>query len=93
MGRKIASAYCDDVLGILDGVEIAKLISTGEIKEIEVVEAAIARAQKVNPNINAIATETFELALNQIQDSNDAPFRGVPSFIKDNDDVKGNTRE
>ena len=89
MGRKIASAYCDDVLGILDGVEIAKLISTGEIKEIEVVEAAIARAQKVNPNINAIATETFELALNQIQDSNDAPFRGVPSFIKDNDDVKG----
>ncbi|MBW1812361.1 MAG: amidase [Deltaproteobacteria bacterium] len=89
MERKIASAYCDDVLGILDGVEIAKLISTGEIKEIEAVEAAIARALKVNPIINAIATETYELALNQIKDPRDTPFRGVPSFIKDNEDIKG----
>ena len=89
MKRKIASAYCDDVLGILDGVEITKLISTGEIKEIEVVEAAITRAQKVNPSINAIATETFEFALNQIKDSSITPFRGVPSFIKDTEDVKG----
>lgn len=89
MNRKIASAYCNDVLGKSDGVEIANLISTGEITEIEAVEAAIARAQKVNPMINAIATETFELALHQIDDPGDAPFRGVPSFIKDNENVKG----
>ncbi|MCP4115101.1 MAG: amidase [Desulfobacteraceae bacterium] len=88
--KKIASAYCNDVLGTLDGVELAELIAAGEIKAVEVVEAAIARARKVNPSINAIATETFEQALVQAgQIIINAPFGGVPSFIKDTDDVAG----
>ena len=87
--RQIASAYCDDILGTMDGVELAKLISIGEIKPVEAVEAAIARAQKVNPIINAVATETFAQALDQVDKLKDGPFRGVPSFVKDTDDVEG----
>ena len=89
MIKKIASAYCNDVLGDLDGVELAELIKVGDIKAVEVIKAAITRAQKVNPMINAITTNTFEQALSQVKNSMKSPFGGVPSFIKDTDDVKG----
>ena len=89
MSEKMASAYCNDVLGDLDGVELAELIKVGDIKAVEAIESAITRAQKVNPSINAIATETFEQALIQGRNSINAPFGGVPSFIKDTDDVEG----
>jgi amidase len=89
MEKKIASAYCNDVLGTLDGVELAELIAIGGIKAVEIVEAAITRAQKVNPSLNAIATETFDKALIQAGQSINGPFGGVPSFIKDTDDVEG----
>ena len=89
MTKKIASAYCNDVLGDLDGVDLAELIKAGDIKAVEVIEAAITRAQKVNPMINAIATKNFEQAFSQAGNSMEAPFGGIPSFIKDTDDVKG----
>ena len=90
MNTKIVSSYCNDVLGTFDGVEIANLISNGEIKEIEALEAAISRAEKVNRYINGISTKAFELALDETKVFNGNPFfKGVPSFIKDNDDVKG----
>jgi amidase len=90
MSTKIASSYCNDVLGTSDGVELANLISNGEIKEIEALEAAIDRAEKINPDINGISTKAFELALDETGTFNGNPFfKGVPSFIKDNDDVKG----
>ena len=87
--EKTVNAFCNDALGTLDGVELAKLISDKEIKVIEVVEAAITRAKKVNPRLNAIATETYEHALAQAEESTESPFGGVPSFIKDTDDVEG----
>jgi len=78
MSEKMASAYCNDVLGDLDGVELAELIKVGDIKAVEAIESAITRAQKVNPSINAIATETFEQALIQGRNSINAPFGCVP---------------
>ncbi|MBU1341763.1 MAG: amidase, partial [Proteobacteria bacterium] len=90
MSIKIASSYCNDVLGTSDGVEIAKLIANNEVKESEVLEAAINRAEKINPDINGISTKAFDLLLDETKTSKGNPFfKGVPSFIKDNDDVKG----
>ena len=87
--KKMISAFCNDALGILDGVGIAEKISSGEISATEAVEAAIARARSVNPALNAIVTETFDMAREQITKPVPGPFAGVPSFIKDIDDVKG----
>lgn len=87
--KKRIHAFCDDALGTLDAVEIAQKISKGEINASEVVEAAIERAQSVNPAINAIVTETFDLARQQVKNIIPGPFAGVPSFIKDTDDVAG----
>lgn len=84
----MASAFCDDILGTMDGVELANHIMTGQMSKLEVVKAAITRTKKINPIINAVVTETFDQALNSINLSS-GPFAGVPSFIKDTDDVKG----
>lgn len=83
MKENIASAYCDDLLGTMDGVKLAKLISVGKISAVEAMETAITRARKVNPTISAIATETFESALYQVKKPINAPFRDVSSFIED----------
>jgi amidase len=87
--KKLISAYCDDVLEVKDGIELAALIAAGEIQASEVVEAAIARAQSVNPALNAIATETFAQARSQPNEPKAGLLAGVPSFIKDTDHVKG----
>ena len=86
---KQAAAFTDDVLGHLDGLGIARLIKAGELGATEAVSAAIARAQRVNPAINAIATDTFTQALADAASAIDGPFAGVPSFIKDTDEVEG----
>ncbi len=84
-----ASAVCDDVLGTADAVEIARLIDTGQIEAREAVEAAIARAQQVNPLLNAIATPLFDSAREEAERPHSGVFAGVPTFIKDIDAVAG----
>ena len=49
-----ASAWADDALGTSDAVDVAQRIRTGDICAREAVEAAIVRAQRVNPLLNAI---------------------------------------
>ena len=75
--------------GMLDGVRMAELIESGEISSLDFTEAAIARAQAVNPQINAIATPLFEEARAQASASPSGAFGGVPTFIKDLMDWKG----
>jgi amidase len=87
--KKVISAYCDDVLGTRDGIELAALVAAGDIQASEAVEAAIARTRKVNPDLNAIVTETFEQARSQHKIPATGLLAGVPSFIKDNEHVKG----
>ena len=83
------SAFCDDVLGAADAVEIARRIREGEINASEAVEASIARAERVNPSLNAIATPVFDSAREQAVRSRPGAFSGVPTFIKDMDAVAG----
>lgn len=83
------SAFCDDVLGSADAVEIARRIDSGEIQAIEAVEAAVSRAERVDPALNAIATPLYDSARAQATDSRRGVFAGVPSFVKDTDAVAG----
>lgn len=82
------------MLGDLDAVGVAELIKSGDVSAREVTEAAIARAEQVNPQLNGIQIATFEQALQDSDRPRDlpsdrAPFSGVPTFIKDNTDLEG----
>jgi amidase len=87
--KSVVSASRDDVLGASDAVEVARRIRDGEIHAQEAIEAAIARAEQVNPMLNAIATPLFESARADAGRPHVGVFAGVPSFIKDNDAVAG----
>ena len=83
-----------DALGELDAVGVAELIRSGDVSAGEVTEAAIARADKVNPQINGIELATFGQALKEADRLGEAAqgsaaFSGVPTFIKDNTDLAG----
>ena len=80
-----------DALGDLDGVAIAARIRAKEIKPIEAVDAAIARAEAVNPQINAIVTPMYDRARAQAKAMTMpfGPFAGLPTFIKDLNDIEG----
>ncbi|MEL6257666.1 MAG: amidase [Pseudomonadota bacterium] len=76
--------------GAMDGVRTAEVIASGEATMLEAVEAAIARTEAVNSEINAIASETFEAARAAAQSTElVGDFAGVPTFIKDLVDWKG----
>ena len=65
------------------------MIATGAITASEAVEAAIERAEDVNPTLNAIASETFDRAREQLLQPLTGRFAGLPTFIKDTDDAFG----
>jgi amidase len=83
------SAVCDDVLGTADAVEISRRIRAKEIHPREAVDAAISRARRVNPLLNAIATPLFDSARKEAEVPHTGTFAGVPSFVKDSDAVAG----
>lgn len=87
--KNTCHAFCDDALADHDAVEIARLLKSKTLSNKEVTEAAIARAYKVEPHINAIATECFDKAVSQANTLGRGYFAGVPTFIKDNMPVKG----
>ena len=86
---RLVSAFTDDVLGTLDAVGIAESIKAGKFSAAEATEASIKRAEKVNGELNAIVFKTYESAIAQSKLNHTGDLAGVPSFIKDNDNVKG----
>ena len=83
-------AFGDDALGELDAVGLADAIRAGLVGRAEVIEAAIARTEAVNPALNGLAFESFQQARETAADgATGAFFAGVPTFIKDNVDVAG----
>jgi amidase len=82
-------AFGDDALGDLDTVGVAAAIADGTISAREAAEAAIARADVVNPALNAIQHPDFERALAAADRPLSGVFAGVPTFVKDNTDVEG----
>lgn len=91
MGQAV-QVFTDDALGELDAVGVAQRIASGEISAAEATEAAIERARKADAELNAVQHEAFERArveARSVRASADRPFAGVPSFVKDNNDVAG----
>lgn len=85
------SAFDDDALGRLDAVGVAESIRSGAVSRVEVVDASIARTQKVNPQLNGLAYEAFDAARARAASGTrfGGFFDGVPTYVKDNVAVEG----
>ncbi|MEK6805843.1 MAG: amidase [Pseudomonadota bacterium] len=66
-----------------DGLGLAELIARKQVSAPEVLEAAITRAESVNPKLNAIIIPMHELARERAKQSLSGPFAGVPFLTKD----------
>lgn len=83
-------AFAKGPMAATDAVAQAAALRAGEITPLELVDAAIARIQSVNPKVNAVVAEFFDKARAQAkQNLSQGPLSGVPYLIKDLDDVKG----
>ncbi|SRX95892.1 amidase [Mycobacterium leprae TN] [Mycobacterium shimoidei] len=83
-------AFGDDALGDFDAVALAQAIKSGKVSPAEVVDAAIARIEAVNPALNGLAYRAFDRARAEASKPSGAGFfAGVPTFVKDNTDVAG----
>jgi len=74
-----------DNLSTLDATAQAALVRRGEASPLELVDAAITRIERLNPQLNAVITRLFDKARAQARSGNapDGPFRGVPFLLKD----------
>jgi amidase len=67
----------------LDAVGMAELVRSREVSAGELLEAAIARAEAVNPCINAIVIPMLEIARRRAAEPLSGSLAGVPFLIKD----------
>jgi amidase len=71
-------------LAFLDATAQADLVRRGDASPLELVDAAIERAERVNGELNAIIHPLYEQAREQAKGPlPDGPFRGVPIVFKD----------
>ncbi|MCP5043944.1 MAG: amidase [bacterium] len=72
-------------LAKLDATAQADLVARGEVKPLELVEAACERAERLDPKLGAIIHPAFDRArrLAAGGDLPEGPFRGVPFLMKD----------
>lgn len=74
-----------DELSLLDATAQAELVASGQASPLELVDAAIARIEALNPTINAVIFTDFERARDAAASGAlpDGPFTGVPFLLKD----------
>jgi amidase len=74
----------DQDLAWRDATELAALVATKEVEPLELVDAAIERIERLNPQLNAVIFELFDRARDEARGTlPDGPFRGVPFVLKD----------
>lgn len=81
--NKRVHSFTNDVLSDLDAVAIAELIRKKEVTSLEVTLAAIERAKKMEPSINAIVVDRYQKGLLAAKTPREGFFSGVPTFFKD----------
>jgi amidase len=62
----------------------AEAVRRGDVQPIELIDAAIERIERLNPQLNAVIHEHFDRARDEARGNlPDGPFRGVPFLLKD----------
>ena len=73
-----------DETAFMDAIAQAELVKAGQVTSLELVEAAIARVEKLNPELNAIVTPMYDVARERAAlPQPDSPLAGVPFVLKD----------
>ena len=76
--------------GSFDAVGLAELVRNKEVTPKELLDEAIARTERIDPQINAVVVKHYDYAERQIEEGlPDGPFKGVPFLLKDLDLLKG----
>ncbi len=71
-------------LGDLDAVASAELVRSGQVSALELVDAAIARIEATDPQLNAVIHRRYEAARDEARRTPaDLPFSGTPMLLKD----------
>lgn len=67
-----------------DATALAELVHNGDVTPAELLETAIARAEMVNPQLNALVTPLYDNGRGMAEHLPESgPFRGVPFLLKD----------
>jgi amidase len=66
-----------------DGLGLAQLIAKKKVKPSELVEEAIARAERLNPKLNAIVFKDYDRARADAKKKSKGIFAGIPFLLKD----------
>jgi amidase len=73
-----------------DAVGLAELVRKRQVRPEELLDEAIARTAKVDPEINAVVVKHYDYAMRQIERGlPDGPFTGVPFLLKDLELLEG----
>lgn len=83
LGGAASSALANE-FRTYDAVGLAQLVKSKQVKPEELLEAAIARCEAVNPKINAVIMKHYDEARAAIRKGlPDGPLRGVPFLVAD----------
>lgn len=86
--NKRCHAFQDDALGHSDACELVERLQAKAVSPQELAEAAIARAQQVQPVLHTVLAERYDDG-RKARVGAQGYFSGIPSFIKDNLAVAG----
>jgi amidase len=76
--------------GNYDAVGLAELVRKKQVSARELLDEAVARTARVDPQINAVVVKHYDYAERQIDEGLvDGPFTGVPFLLKDLDLLEG----
>ncbi len=79
----------DDALGSSDAVDLLARLARREVSAAELREAALARARAANVPLNAVTRWIEQTPRTEVRVPDDAPLAGLPSLLKDNEELAG----
>ncbi|TWE20339.1 amidase [Kitasatospora atroaurantiaca] len=88
MAYKRVHAFGDDALGEHDAVALAALVRAGDVSPAELAAAAAARAGRIDSELAPVAFPAYGEP-RVAQDGDGGALFGVPTYLKDNVDLRG----
>ena len=79
----------DDALGTDDLTALLGRLARRDVSPAELRAAAVARARLANEQLNAVTAWVDEPLGTEVAVPDDAPFAGIPTLLKDNEELTG----